>query len=273
MKPSDYWNEVLKRDPRLSETCVPSRFQRRGQDADTAFDHNTRPLIRTVGQEQARLPEASPQIHLSSRENEVHSDRCQRYTVWIDGVGAWQLLIGRNFLVGAPTLESDEADISLLANISRRHATIQKIQEDWFIQAHQSTVVSGRSVGDRAVLRTGDEIQLGERVRLGFRIPSVLSSSAVVDFESHHRPSQSVNGIILMTDSCLLGPRQDYHVCCHDWPDLMILFVQDGQLRCRSRMPFRVDGEPARDIVTVTDGATVSGDEFRFRIEKMKTGR
>lgn len=193
---------------------------------------------------------------------------CDRYMLWIDGVGAWQICVGSQFLIGGPTIEDSAADICLMANLSRRHATLQRIGEDWFIQPHQSTVVSNRPVTGPTLLRTGDSICLAERVRLGFRIPSVLSGSAVIDFESHHRPAQSVNGIILMSDSLLLGPRKDHHVCCSEWPELIVIYRQDGELRCRSKATMSVNGVKVRDSAVLSDGAIVAGEEFRFRLEK-----
>ena len=193
-----------------------------------------------------------------------------RYMLWIDGVGAWQLCVGSQFLIGGPTLEDKSADICLMANLSRRHALLLRNGEDWFIHPHNSTVVSGRAVTGPTLLRTGDEICLAERVRLGFRIPSVLTGSALIDFESPHRPAHSVNGIILMTDSILLGPRRDHHVCCADWPEVVVIYYQDGVLRCRSKAGLSVNGTRVRDSAVLSDGAIVSGDDFRFRIEKLK---
>ena len=204
----------------------------------------------------------------TSRDKSVVGVSCDRYMLWIDGIGAWQLCVGSEFLIGGPTREDPSADICLMANLSRRHATLKRIGEDWFIQPHQSTVVSGRSLSGPSLLKTGDAICLAERVRLGFRVPSVLAGSAVVDFESHHRPAHSVNGIILMTDSVLLGPRKDYHVCCSEWADLIVLYQQDGQLRCRSKMSLTVDGERVRDSAVLGDGSIIAGDDLRFRVEK-----
>ncbi len=206
-----------------------------------------------------------------SRVDAVAESSSTRYMLWIDGVGAWQLCAGSQFRIGGPTLEHDSADICLMANLFRRHATLQRTGEDWFIYPHQSTVVSGRAVTGATLLQTGDAICLAERVRLGFRIPSVLSGSAVIDFESHHRPTQSVNGIILMTDSVLLGPRKDYHICCPDWPELVVVYRQDGQLRCKSKSALKVNGERVWDSAVLSDGAIVSGEEFRFRVEKLKS--
>ena len=158
----------------------------------------------------------------ATRKNPVPSSGCNKYLLWIDGVGAWQLCAGPAFVVGAPSFEQQSADIALLANVSRRHATITYSGEDWRLDAHQPTSVAGRMVPDTCSLRSGDQICLAERVKLGFRIPSVLSTSAVIDFESDHRPSHSLDGIILLSDHCLLGPRRDHHVFCAHWPDLVV---------------------------------------------------
>lgn len=206
----------------------------------------------------------------AGREMTTVESQCVRYMLWIDGVGAWQLCIGSSFVIGGPTLEHQTADVCLMANISRRHATLVRQNEDWFIQSHGPVVLSGKSISDRGLLKTGDQIRLGERVQLGFRVPNVLSGSAVLDFESSHRPAQSVDGIILMTDNCLLGPRRDHHVCCPTWPDLMVLFWQDGKLRCRSKMAFKVNEHRMRETAELQDGDIVSGEDFRFRIERLK---
>lgn len=199
----------------------------------------------------------------------VLTDRCNSHMLWIDGVGAWQLCVGHSFVIGAPSFEDDSADIALLANVSRRHATLSHQNQHWSLQAHQPTSISGRTVAKQRSLKSGDQICLAERVCLGFRIPSVLSSSAVIDFESDHRPSHSVDGIILMSDHCLLGPRKDHHICCSHWPDLVVLFHQQGQLKCRSKAALKVDGRLIGDSAVLEHGSVVSGEDLRFRVEQL----
>lgn len=207
---------------------------------------------------------------VSIRDEFLPAEPCQKYMLWIDGVGGWLLCSGPEFVIGAPSFEKRSADIALLANVSRRHATLKHTGTEWRLQALQPTSVSGKQITDSHAMRSGDQICLAERVRLGFRTPSVLSSSAVIDFESDHRPSHSVDGIILMTDHCLLGPRRDHHIHCSQWPDLVVLFEQQGQLRCRAKMPINVDGRPVRDSAELTDGSLVSGEELRFRVERVQ---
>lgn len=242
----------------LCDTCVPTSPVSEGPASEDSGSSTRR-----------RVGESGRATLHAGRQNTMATNHCERYVLWIDGVGAWQVCVGDSFLIGGPTLEHESADICLMANLSRRHATLSRNNEEWFIQPHGPVVVSGRTASDRALLKTGDQIQLGDRVRLGFRIPNVLSGSAVIDFESQHRPAQSVNGIILMTDTCLLGPRRDHHVCCADWSDLVVLFRQDGQLRCRSKMALKVNDTRVRDSAVLHDGAIVSGDDLRFRIERM----
>ena len=200
----------------------------------------------------------------------VATASCKKYMLWIDGVGAWQLCIGESFVIGAPSFEKKSADIALLANISRMHASIVQSGEEWRLTAHQPTAVSGRTITQDTVLCSGDEIRLAERVRLGFRIPSILSTSAIIDFESDHRPSHSVDGVILLADHCLLGPRRDHHICCTHWSDVVVLYANDGKLRCRSKAALSVDGQIATDSFDLKHGCVVTGEELRFRVEQME---
>lgn len=256
------WREE-KRRPMVGSVARKPGFEMASAVAEEAIQRQTSDL-NLIGRSGVRISEDF------SRDKIVASSSCDRYMLWIDGVGAWQLCVGSQFLIGGPTLEGTSPDVCLMANLSRRHAALQRNGEDWFIHPYHSTVVSGRSVTGPTLLRTGDAICLADRVRLGFRIPSILSGSAMIDFESHHRPNHSVNGIILMTDSVLLGPRKDYHVCCSDWPELVVIYRQDGQLRCRSKAAMSVNGDRVRDSAALIDGAIVSGDDFRFRIERIK---
>jgi hypothetical protein len=211
-----------------------------------------------------------PAVEATVRELVVSNSPVKRYMLWIDGVGAWQICLGSSFSIGAPTFESESADITLLANISRQHASIVHEADQWRVVTDHATTISGRTVTSTAGIRSGDQLCLANRVKLGFRIPSVLSSSAVIDFESNHRPEHTVDGIILMVDHCLLGPRHDQHICCPDWPDVVVLYVQDGMLRCRSAVPLQVDGKPVSDSAPLRHGAIVDGEDLRFRIEEIR---
>ncbi len=188
------------------------------------------------------------------------------FMLWIDGVGAWMLCLQPTVTIGGPAIR-EQADISLMANLSRLHATITRIEEDWFIEPHGHTQVARREITRRTPLRSNTTITLAERVELRFRQPTALSATGVLDFVSDHRPAQTVDGIVLIHETCLLGPGPENHVVCSDWPDSLVLFQRQGTWRCKSRMNLAVDGRFVTDAHEVKAGSVITGDDMRLRIE------
>ena len=169
--------------------------------------------------------------------------------------------------MAVPTFDAEQADISLMANLSRIHATVRRSGDSWSLQAHSKTQVGGRNIDEKTSLRRDASIRLGNSVELGFRVPTALSATAVLDFVSEHRPSQSVDGIVLIHENCLLGPGPENHIVCPDWPDTLVLFRRDGSWHCKSRMNLAVDGDIVTDSHQVKAGSMITGDELRLRIE------
>ncbi len=189
------------------------------------------------------------------------------FMLWIDGVGAWMALLNSEITIGGPTFDAEPADISLMANLSRLHATVKRSGDSWSLQAHSQTQVGDRTVDEKTSLRRDASIKLGNSVELAFRVPTALSTTAVLDFVSEHRPAQSVDGIVLIEDNCLLGPGPENHIVCLGWPDTLVLFRRDGKWHCKSRMNLAVDGDIVTDSHEVQPGSLIAGDEFRLRIE------
>lgn len=190
-----------------------------------------------------------------------------RYTLWIDGVGAYLLFLKDRVTFGGPARDNEPADVAMLANLSRKHATIVRGGEGYILEAQGQAQVAGRSVEEHAYLANNHEVRLGSNVALRFRMPSALSATARIDFESDHRPTQSVDGIILMEDTCLLGPGSDNHVQCHEWSESIVLFRKNDELWCKSRGDIFVDGTLVKDAAQLRPGAVVTGLDSRFRLE------
>lgn len=193
-----------------------------------------------------------------------------RHLLWIDGVGAFLVCLGDRVSIGGPALNDEGADVSLLAGLSRTHATILRMDESYLLEPHSQTSISGRMVLERTLLPDDTEFCLGENVRLKLRVPSVLSGSACLEFVSHHRPHSSVDGIVLMQDSCLIGPGTDHHIQCPNWEHSIVLFLREGEIWCKSPVPLNVEGEPLVGTGRVPGGAVVTGNEIRFRIESVQ---
>ncbi len=195
--------------------------------------------------------------------------------VWIDGVGCFWISLAERVAIGGPESPSakpphprESADIAILSDLKRRHATIVRTGEGYLLEAHGPARVAGREVHDRATLGDGVVIELGRSVRWRFRQPSALSLSARLDFVSDHRPTQAVDGLVLLADTCLLGPGDENHIVCPDWAGQVLLVRQKDELWCRSRLDLTVNGHRFESSRRLRSGDVVSGEDLRFRIEE-----
>jgi hypothetical protein len=189
------------------------------------------------------------------------------YCLWVDGVGAFQLFTAGEVTLGGPTRDKDPADLVLLANLSRRHATFIRSEEGYVLEAHAACKVAERPIEGRTHLNNNYRLELGSGVRLRFRIPSVLSATAVIDFISDHRPNRSIDGVILMDETCLLGPTADNHVVCPDWSQTVLLYRKADGFWCKSQSQIAIDGKWMKEGGPVKPGSYVSGNDFGFRLE------
>jgi hypothetical protein len=97
----------------------------------------------------------------------------------------------------------------------------------------------------------------------------VLSATAVIDFVSDHRPNRSIDGVILMDETRLLGPAADNHVICPDWNETVLLYRKPDGFWCKSQSQISVDGKlMAEGGGPVKPGSYVSGSDFGFRLER-----
>jgi hypothetical protein len=197
----------------------------------------------------------------------VNQKSGQRFVLWIDAVGGY-LVCRQNEVVLGQASPGNQVDIPILADISRKHATIRREAEGYLIVPHGLVTVSGRTVEDSMLLRDGDEIGLGESVRLRFRRPHALSASARLEMLSRHKTQPSVDGIILMAESFILGPSMQNHVICRDWDDDVILFQAQEELYARTGNRFDINGTPHEDRGRIDYGSQVSGEDFAFYIEE-----
>lgn len=190
--------------------------------------------------------------------------------LWIDGVGCWLMCLEPSVTIGGPGGRHDEgegSELRLLADLSRRHATIHRSGEGYVLEARGPAAVNGQSLERPAILKDGDQIELGRGVVLRFRVPSALSATARIEFESGHRPPQRIDGIVLLDQVCLLGPTADCHVVCPEWDQQVLLFRRERKLWCKTQGELHVNGCHVDREAPVRDGTVVTGPELRFRVE------
>jgi hypothetical protein len=102
-----------------------------------------------------------------------------------------------------------------------------------------------------------------------FTRPHPLSATARLDFVSNHRTQPSASAVLLMADTCVLGPGGGNHVVCRSWPFDVVLYRQHGRLFCRAGGPLEIDGEQHEGQGPLTPRSRVSGDGFSFGLEEI----
>ena len=163
-----------------------------------------------------------------------------RFLLWVDAVGGYLVCLENEILLGRAGPDSI-ADVPLLGDLSRNHATIVRDGDGYVLRAQHSTYVNGRKV-ETAAVRNGDVIRLGASVELEFQQPSPVSTTARLQIVSRHRLPLAVDGVILLAETCILGSSRHAHVPAPDLRTQVVLYRQGVGLACRAPGAFEVDG-------------------------------
>ena len=194
--------------------------------------------------------------------------KTERFLLWIDAVGGYWVCLGNEVTIGQPA-RIGAIDVPILGDLSGLHAQIKREGEGYLIRAMNNVTIDGRPVDGAALLSDGNVIQLGQRVRLVFRRPHALSTTARLDFASRHRTQPSTDGIVLMGDTCVLGPKPHSHVVCRNWNDEVILYRHNKDLFCRAPGELEIDGRKFFNKGKITKNSRIAGERFAICLEDM----
>src|SRR5262249_34703814 len=197
----------------------------------------------------------------------------QRFLLWIDGVGGFLVCMGSRITIGQATPESC-VDVPLFADVSRIHATLTRDNEGYLLEAMRSVRVNGDPV-QKALLRPNDRMTLGGGCQLQFRQPAPVSTSARLDLVSGHRLPLTVDAVLLMSDTLVLGPGSLVHVEMPDCKQMVVLYRHKDAIGIRCPGEFTLNGQKCRARGVLGAHATVTGDDFALAIETigMRMGR
>jgi hypothetical protein len=191
-----------------------------------------------------------------------------RFLLWVDAVGGYLVCLDDRILLGRAGPDS-HADIPLMGDLSRNHATLSRNGEGYVLEAHHASFINGKPVASQALLRDGDVIRLGSTVELEFRKPSPVSSTARLSIVSRHRLPLAVDGVILMAETCIVGNESQAHIPARPIKSPIVLYRQAGSLWCRATGAFDVDGRTCASRAPLTLQSSVLGDGFSFSIEPL----
>jgi hypothetical protein len=192
----------------------------------------------------------------------------RRFIFWLDGVGGWLVCLGAQVRIGQAAGDAD-VEIPIYADISRLHAVLSRDSEGTLLEALRATKVNHKPA-DKALLRDGDRIEIGNGCLMTFSQPVPITTTARLELTSRHRMPLSVNGIILMADSCILGPAEGAHIIVPDLRRTVILTRSRKGFHVRTTGDVIVDGHRHKDRADLTTTSTVGENDFRLTLEPLK---
>jgi tetratricopeptide (TPR) repeat protein len=189
-----------------------------------------------------------------------------RFLLWIDGVGGYLVCLGARITFGQ-AIHDGHVDVPLVADVSRLHASLTRDAEGYVLEAVRPIQVNGREA-TRALLQSGDRLTLGASCQLQFRLPVPISTTARLDLVSGHRLPLSVDAILLMADTLVLGDGPQVHINVPDLKQPIVLFRQKDTLGIRHGGKLCINGHKSGERLLLSDlHATVSGENISFAIE------
>jgi hypothetical protein len=256
------WTKVLAVATELLELAPENRVARDARKRAWAQVGERIGDSRSLGDTQhwAGTPE-------SAGKTNNDAPRGARFMLWIDAVGGYLVCLGSDIIVGQAHPNA-KVDVPIQADISRRHIKIRREGEGYVLEPLAPKVtLDDKPLSGPALLSDGAEILLNDAVRLRFRKPHVLSASARLDVLTGHRTQPFADGVLLMAESCVLGPKWQNHVVCRDWGGDVVLYRQDERIFCRAMESIEIDGRLHDGRGPVKPGSQVLGTDFSMTLE------
>jgi hypothetical protein len=192
----------------------------------------------------------------------------KRFFLWIDGVGAFLVCMGNRISIGQATGEGP-VDVPLFADVSRIHAALTRDAECYLLEASKAVSLN-RAPVERAVLQSGDCINLGHTCQMTFELPVPGGLSARLLLSGGRRLPMAVDGVLLMADMLVLGRGEKVHVHIPDLEKPVYLVRQKDQLLIQWEGEFRIDNEKFEGRAALPRAGTVIADPFTFAVEPVK---
>ncbi|HEY7087362.1 MAG TPA: hypothetical protein VH518_04685 [Tepidisphaeraceae bacterium] len=140
-----------------------------------------------------------------------------KFIIQVDGAGSFLVLTKSHVTLG-PISSPQMPDIALIAEAGGNVASIERIEDDYFL--------SGK------LLNSGDRIIVSPRCRMQFTLPNPSSTTAVLDLTSGRFPRSDLRRVVLLDRDLIIGPGSSAHVRADHLTEPLVLQVRNGQMSC-----------------------------------------
>jgi len=269
---NEKWNDVIALSDQILDLAPQSEVAAGARQKAWATTKNCG-LIPTPAETIAHLSDVRPVVEpkpdiLPSAPVSQTNDSDSRFLMWIDAVGGFLVDMASTVTLGQ-AVPGTSVNIPILGDVSRYHATIRRDGEGYLILPHAEVFIDGKQIEHETLLYHDCEIGLGSSVRLRFRQPHALSATACLNFVSRHRMPSAADSIMLLAESCVMGPASHCHVVCRDWRRDLVLSRQGDELYANSATQIEIDGVASSGRCPITKRSQISGEDFSLSLEPL----
>ena len=209
----------------------------------------------------------SPHIHpVMAPAMPSGEDMPSRFVLQVDGAGSYLVLTQPLVTIG-PVSSPRVPDVGLMAEAGTSVATVERVEEDYFLRAAGPAAVNGRACSSK-LLASGDELALSPRCRFTFRVPNVASTSAVLDLTGTRYPRADVRRVILLDRELVIGPGAGAHVRIDELTEKVVLHVRDGRLFVQTAQPVLAAERPVAPKTPVALGVHMKAGPVSFVVTR-----
>jgi hypothetical protein len=189
-----------------------------------------------------------------------------KFVMQMDGVGSFLVLREGRITVG-PISSSARPTIGLMADPNLPVATIERVEDDYFIRSSRPIHVNDVATTDKLLI-DGDRIALSSRCRMKFHIPNPASTTAMLILSGARLGRADVRHIILMDRDILIGPSAGNHILAEALDETVTIYAQNGRLLCKAAQKVRIDDKPAGPAASLVIDKQIRIGQISFILTK-----
>jgi len=197
-----------------------------------------------------------------------HPARPDAFHWWIDAVGGFLTFTRDRIQVG--NISNSRNDVAIMGDLSSQHAEFLREAQGWVLIAHAETTVNGKH-GTSFLLKDGDKIAM-RAVEWTFHQPLPWSRTARLELASRHRLPLGMDGVLLLSDTCLLSTDRRAHIQT-PWDVPVALSWHRGQYWLRGPGDLLIDGKTHQGWGPLGESSLVRASWGSFRFEPGRLAR
>jgi len=219
-----------------------------------------------------KLPIKTAAVELNRNNGQTHPSAGnlsmkKQYVLWVNSIGSYLLHQSEQVTLGRAG-SSAKPDIALPADLEGIHARILRVDHDYFLVPRGPASVNGKT-STRHLLSDGDKITLGSRWHLTFRLPTALSSTAILELDSSLRISGDIRKVLLLDGHLIFGPPGTAHIGVPELKDRIVLSVNKSGFRCRAPAPITINGRPGTRDESIPPGSNIEAHPVTFTLTEL----